>query len=109
ENVIDGLVRLNRFYAPGLLVTCVVMGHIYGAYMAVGVGEIWAKITGVGATWMWALPWTAATLVLAFRPVYRSLDLVFKILLALLSVSFVGGALWVGPNLGGILRGTFTF
>jgi len=109
ENVIDGLVRLNRSYAPGLLVTCVVMGHIYGAYMAVGVGETWAKITGVGATWQWALPWTGVALLLAFRPVYRSLDLVFKVLLALLSVSFVGGALWVGPNLGGILRGTFTF
>jgi Mn2+/Fe2+ NRAMP family transporter len=109
ESVIDGLVRLNRAYAPGLMITCVVMGHIYGAYMAVGVGEIWAKITGVGTTWMWALPWTAVTLMLAFRPVYRSLDLVFKILLALLSISFVGGALWVGPNLGGIVRGTFTF
>jgi Mn2+/Fe2+ NRAMP family transporter len=109
ESIIDGLVRLHRAYGPGLLVTCVVMGHIYGAYMAVGVGETWAKISGVGSTWQWALPWTAVALWLAFRPVYRSLDLVFKVLLALLSVSFVGGALWVGPNLGGILRGTFTF
>jgi Mn2+/Fe2+ NRAMP family transporter len=109
ENVIDGLVRLNRAFGPGLFVTCVVMGHIYGAYMAVGVGETWAKITGIGTTWMWALPWTAAALLLAFRPVYRSLDLVFKVLLALLSISFVGGALWVRPDPGGILRGTFAF
>ena len=109
ESVIDGLCRLNRFYAPGLLAACVLMGHIYGAYMAVGVGETWAKITGVGATWQWALPWTAVALVISFRPTYRALDVVFKLLLALLSISFVGGALWVGPNFGGILRGTFTF
>jgi Mn2+/Fe2+ NRAMP family transporter len=109
ESVIDGLCRLNRFYAPGLLAACVVMGHIYGAYMAVGVGETWARITGVGTTWQWALPWTAVALVISFRPTYRALDWVFKILLALLSISFVGGALWVGPDFGGILRGTFTF
>ena len=48
-------------------------------------------------------------LVIAFRPVYQSLDLVFKLLLGLLSVSFVGGALWVGPSPAGILRGTFAF
>jgi Mn2+/Fe2+ NRAMP family transporter len=109
EGVLDGLIRLNRFYAPALLVACVVMGHIYGAYMAVGVGETWAKITGYGNTVQWAIAWSAVALVLAFRPVYRALDLVFKILLGLLSISFVGGALWVGPNFTGILRGTFTF
>jgi Mn2+/Fe2+ NRAMP family transporter len=108
EGVIEGLYRLNRFYGPGLLATCVLMGHIYGAYMAVGVGETWAKITGVGTTWMWALPWTALALVISFRPTYRALDLVFKVLLALLSISFIGGALWVGPDFGGIVKGTFT-
>src|SRR5687768_17178114 len=34
EGVLDGLARLHRFYAPGLLVAAVVMGHVYGAYMA---------------------------------------------------------------------------
>jgi Mn2+/Fe2+ NRAMP family transporter len=109
EGVLDGLVRLHRFYAPALLVACVVMGHVYGAYMAVGVGETWAKMTGVGRTWQWALGWTAIALVIAFRPVYRYLELVFKVLLALLSVSFIGAALWVRPSIVGILRGTFTF
>jgi Mn2+/Fe2+ NRAMP family transporter len=109
ESVLDGLVRLNRFYAPGLLVACVVMGHIYGAYMAVGLGEIWAKITGVGRTWQWALGWNAVAMVIAFRPTYRALDLVFKLLLGLLSVSFVGAALWVGPSFSGILHGTLAF
>jgi Mn2+/Fe2+ NRAMP family transporter len=109
ESVLEGLARLHPLYAPGLLVACVVMGHVYGAYMAVGVGETWAKITGLGRTWQWAIGWTAVALVIAFRPVYRALDLVFKLLLGLLSVSFIGAALWVGPDLGGLLRGTFTF
>jgi Mn2+/Fe2+ NRAMP family transporter len=109
EGVLDGLIRLHRGYAPGLLIACVVMGHVYGAFMAVGVGETWAKMTGVGHTWQWAVGWTAVALAIAFRPVYRALDIVFKLLLALLSVSFVGGALWVGPSLGGIARGTLAF
>ena len=107
EGVLDGLYRLNRWYAPGLLVACVVMGHIYGAYMAVGIGETWSKLTGVGATWTWALFWTLVALTVAFRPVYQRLEVVFKLLLALLSISFLGIAVWAGPSPAGIVSGTF--
>lgn len=109
EGVLDGLSRLHRWYAPGLLVAAFVMGHVYGAYMAVGVGETWAKLTGVGQTWQWAVGWTAVALIIAFRPTYRALDLVFKVLLGMLAVSFLGVALWIGPDPLGILRGTVGF
>ena len=109
EGVLDGLARLHRYYAPGLLIAAVVMGHVYGAYMAVGVGETWAKLTGIGQTWQWALGWTLLALVLAFRPTYRALDVVFKLLLGLLAVSFVGVAVWTGPSPLGILKGTLAF
>ena len=109
EGVVDGLVRLNRFYAPALFVACIVMGHVYGAYMAVGVGETWTKLTGRGSNLTWALPWTALALLIAFRPGQKLLDLVFKLLLGLLSVSFLGVALWIGPSPAGILKGTLAF
>jgi Mn2+/Fe2+ NRAMP family transporter len=109
EGVVDGLVRLNRFYAPALFIACIVMGHVYGAYMAVGVGETWHKLTGRGTTAIWAVGWSALALLIAFRPGQRVLDLVFKILLGLLSVSFLGVALWIGPSPSGILKGTLAF
>jgi Mn2+/Fe2+ NRAMP family transporter len=109
EGVLDGLARLHRWYAPGLLVAAFVMGHVYGAYMAVGVGETWAKLTGRGQTWQWALGWTAVALIIAFRPSYKALDLLFKVLLGLLAVSFLGVALWIGPDPAGILKGTLGF
>ena len=109
EGVVDGLARLHRAYAPGLLVVTLVMGHVYGAYMAVGVGETWAKMTGLGQTWQWAIPFTVLALVIAFRAIYRWLEIVFKVLLALLSVSFIGVAIWVGAEPLEVLRGTFTF
>jgi hypothetical protein len=74
------------------------MGHVYGAYMAVGVGETWAKLTGQGSTWMWALFWTLGRAGRRLPPVYRHIEVVFKLLLALLSISFLGVALWVGPS-----------
>jgi Mn2+/Fe2+ NRAMP family transporter len=56
---------------------------------------------------MWALLWTGVALAVAFRPVYQHIEVVFKLLLALLSISFLGVALWAGPSPSGIVRGTF--
>lgn len=109
EAVLDGLVRLHPWYAPALLVTAVVMGHVYGSYMAVGVGQTWVRLTGQGQTWQWAMAWTAITMALVFRPAYRRIERVFGLFLVLLSASLVGTALWVGPSPRGILRGTLGF
>ncbi len=46
---------------------------------------------------------------LVFRPVYASLEYVFKIMLAVLAASLIGLAIWVGPSPEGILKGTFAF
>lgn len=114
EGVLDGLARLNRWYAPALMVVAIVMGHFYGSYMARGIGESMVAITGLGADsqWgvlCWATVWSAIALALVFRPAYGPLELVFKILLAVLAISFIGLAIWVGPSAEGILSGTFAF
>lgn len=109
EGVLDGLVRLHSGYAPFLLVAAILMGHVYGAYMTVGLGETWVNLTGRGEVWQWALAWSLLAVALAFRSAYRRLELVFKAFLALLSVSLLGCAIWAGPDPGGILRGTFGF
>jgi Mn2+/Fe2+ NRAMP family transporter len=107
EGVLDGLARLHPAYAPVLFVACVVMGHVYQAYMAVGIGETFRNLTGVGTVWMWALLGNVLALVLVFQPAYARLETVFKFLLALLSVSFIGSALWVGFNPWGLLQGLY--
>ena len=48
EGVLDGLARLHPLYPPLIFAAVVVMGHIYGAYMSVGVGEIWPAGGGRG-------------------------------------------------------------
>ena len=96
EGVLDGLVRLHWAYAPMLFVATIVMGHVYGAYMTRGIGEVSRNVFGFGAIWQWALAWNALALYLVFRPSFRALERVFLFFLAVLSLSFLGSAIWVG-------------
>jgi Mn2+/Fe2+ NRAMP family transporter len=107
EGVLDGLARLHRWYAPGLLMAVVVMAHVYEAYMTVGCGEVLCHLTGLGSPWWWAILCNGVALVLVFRPSYLLLEWVFKVFLAILSVSFVGSAVWVGFNPLGVLQGLY--
>ena len=109
EGVLDGLGRLHPWYPPFLALMGVVIGHIQGAYLIVGIGEISVNVTGIGYVWLWGLFWNLVTLAIVFRPVYGRLELLFKVLLGLLSVSFLGAALWVGPSPSKILQGVFAF
>jgi Mn2+/Fe2+ NRAMP family transporter len=109
ESVLDGLTRLNRFYAPALFIAAVVMGHVYGAYMSVGVGEVCRNVFRFGQVWQWAMLSNATALILVFRPSFRLLEIAFMIFLAVLSVSFIGSALWVGVDPVGVVQGLVRF
>jgi hypothetical protein len=105
EGVLDGLVRLHPAYAPILFVAAVVMGHVYGSYMTRGIGEVSRNMFGFGAIWQWALVWNGLGLYLVFRPSFRALELIFLFFLAVLSVSFLGCAIWVGFDPRDVARG----
>ncbi len=94
---------------PALFVAAVVMGHVYGSYMSVGVGEVCRNVFRFGQVWQWAILRNATGLILVFRPSFRRLELVFMVFLAVLSVSFLGSALWVGINPVGVAQGLFSF
>jgi Mn2+/Fe2+ NRAMP family transporter len=109
EGVLDGLVRLHSWYGPMLLAAAVVMGHVYGSYMTVGIGEACRNMTGIGTTWQWALLFNGLATALVFRPAFQRMETLFKLLMTILSVSFVGTAIWVGPNFAGIGHGLVSF
>ena len=109
ESVVDGLCRLHPVTAPILAIAAVVMGHVYGAYMTVGVGEVCANLFRAGPPWLWALLCNGCALALVLRPAYAPLERVFKVFLALLSISFVGSAVWVGFNPLDVLQGLYRF
>jgi Mn2+/Fe2+ NRAMP family transporter len=107
EGVVDGLCRLHPAVAPILAVAAVLMGHVYGAYMTVGIGEVCANLFRAGPPWAWALACNGVALGLVFRPVYAPLERTFKVFLAVLAISFVGSAFFVGFNPLDVLRGLY--
>lgn len=109
EGVLDGLARLHTAFPVLLFLAAIVMGHIYGGYMTVGVGEACTNLTGIGSPFTWAILWNGIAVAIVLKPVFGRIEWLFKALLLLLSVSFLGTALWVGPNPGGILQGTIAF
>ena len=58
---------------------------------------------------MWALLFNGVAVALVFRPSYRRLEIVFLVFLAVLSVSFLGSALWVGFDAGELAKGLVRF
>lgn len=109
EGVLDGLARLHTAFPVLLFIAAIVMGHIYGGYMTVGVGEACTNLTGIGSPFTWAILWNGIAVAIILKPVFGRIEWLFKALLLLLSVSFLGTALWVGPNPEGILQGTIAF
>jgi Mn2+/Fe2+ NRAMP family transporter len=105
EGVLDGLARLHPLYPPVLFFAALVMGHVYGSYMTRGVGEVSRAVIGAGAIWQWAILWNGLAYYLVFRPTFRKLELIFFFFLAVLSVSFVGSAVWVGFDPAEVARG----
>jgi Mn2+/Fe2+ NRAMP family transporter len=105
EGVLDGLARLHPVYAPMLFVASIVMGHVYGSYMTRGVGEVCRNVFGFGAIWQWAVVCNGVAMYLVFRPTFRALELLFFFFLAVMSVSFVGSAVWIGVDAGEVVRG----
>ncbi len=96
EGVLDGLTRLHPWYAPGLFAIVLLMGHVYGAYMTVGIGEVCRNVFRFGQVWQWGLLCNGIAFVLVFQPAYKRLEWVFLFFLAVLSVSFIGSAVSVG-------------
>ncbi len=105
EGVLDGLVRLHPLYAPVLFFAVVVMSHVYGSYMARGIGEVCRNAFGFGEIWQWATGWNLLALYLVFGPSFRTLEIVFLFFLAVLSVSFLGSAMWVGFDAQNVMLG----
>lgn len=108
RGVVSGLAALHRAYPPFLLIAALLSGHLMNAYMFVGIGEVTRALVGVGPNWLGAICAAALLLALVLRPRYARIERVFKLFLALLSVSLLGCAIAVGPDVAAIARGLIT-
>ena len=109
ESVMSGFQRIHPFLPLFFGVVAFVMAHFYGSYMVKGAGEAFSKVVGFGAPWAWSVFWVSLGAVLSFRGVFRKIEIVFFLFLALLSISLIGVAVWSGPDLVEATKGVFLF
>ena len=109
ESVMQGLGRLSPLFPPFIFLSTLLLSHVIGIYMYLGLSEACAALAGGGPAWAWSLGWATLFYFLLARPVFRRVEQVFLVFLALLSVSLIGAAAWSRPDPLAILRGTIGF
>jgi Mn2+/Fe2+ NRAMP family transporter len=64
---------------------------------------------GIGNDFIWSVIVVLVSLFIAGSNAYKKLELVMKVLLAVLTICFIGLAVYSGPDVGSILKGTVGF
>jgi Mn2+/Fe2+ NRAMP family transporter len=111
-SVIEGLAELHPAVAAITGLIAITFGHANNSYMIRGVGETSTALSGVGSPTLWSVGWMCAATLFLFRAPkeqYARVEKLFYVLLAVLTLSLIGVALWTGPDAGAMLRGLLLF
>ncbi len=109
ESVISGLKRLHPWLPYFIIIVALFFGHFYMSYMIKGIGETTLKLINFGETWMWSIFWVAIATFLIFKGNYKRIEILFFLLLIILSASLISVALWNGPNVKLAIKGIILF
>eukprot|EP01043_Picozoa_sp_COSAG02_P031811 COSAG02_NODE_2093_length_9852_cov_2.404286_15_plen_397_part_00 len=107
-SVIQGLADLHPAVAGATGLIAITFGHANNSYMIRGVGETSTAISGVGSPTLWSIIWMIASTIFLFRAPkhqYARVEMLFYGLLAVLTISLIGVAMWTGPDMGAMLTG----
>ncbi|MFP7494939.1 Nramp family divalent metal transporter [Terribacillus saccharophilus] len=107
--IIEGFGKLHKFYPYFFGFAAIIMGHLVNAYMIKGSGEVLAWIFNAGTPLMWSIGVVIISLFILGRNIYNKLELVMKVLLGVMTLSFVGLAIYSTPDGTEIIKGTVGF
>jgi Mn2+/Fe2+ NRAMP family transporter len=102
-------VKLHKAFPYLFIGFAIFLGHVINSSMSSGLGECLTNLTGIGNKPLWALLCAASCLLIGGRNVYAKLEIVMKVLLAIMSVSFLGLAIVSKPNPLEIVHGAVGF
>ena len=109
ESVLSGLKRVHPAMPLFVAVVAVIFGHIYGSFLVRGLGLASEALLGFGAPFAWSAFWVSAAAGFVFRGLYRRLEAVFYVFLAMLGASVIGVAAWSGPDPVAAAKGVLLF
>ena len=102
ESVIAGLKRIHSAFPIVVGFLALVFAHGYGSFSVKGVGETTAGLLGLSSEQLWdelfSVVWAVVGFLIVSGGVFHRVEKVALFLLAMLSVSLIGVALWAGPN-----------
>ncbi|MFC0274361.1 Nramp family divalent metal transporter [Metabacillus herbersteinensis] len=107
--ILDGYSRIHKLFPIFFGIAGLVIGHLIVAQMIKGSGIALAWMFGFGNAFIWSIVVVLASLFIMGRNAYKKVELVMKVLLGILTFCFVGLAVYSGPSVGSILKGTVGF
>ncbi|HHV65389.1 MAG TPA: Nramp family divalent metal transporter [Peptococcaceae bacterium] len=110
HTIFDGYAALHRVYPILLALGGLLLGHFYCSYTIRGAGEALYHLTGESFNVViWSAIVVVAGLLIAGKTIYKRLEFIEKIILGIMAITFLGGAIAVGPDFGAMAAGTFAF
>ena len=112
--LLGGFQAIHRWYPTVAVIACMVMFHFYNSYMVKGVGSALYHLTGgYGDPGLAVLAWSVVGVAVAWfitrRHIYAPVEKTMYVLLAILAISMIGGAIWLGPDWGAMAGGVVGF
>ncbi|WP_062234636.1 Nramp family divalent metal transporter [Fictibacillus sp. FJAT-27399] len=108
-SILQGFSRLHKSLPYFLGLYALIMGHLYNASVIIGTGEVLAWIFNFGPPFMWSVFTGIVSLFIIRKNIFNTIENVMKVLLAVMTISIVGLAIWSTPSVGNLVKGTIGF
>ena len=109
QTIVEGYNDVSKYYPWAIGIAALVSGHLLNGYMIKGAGEAVAKIVTVGDPFLWSCLLVVASVFVIGRNAYNTIEKGMKVLLAMMTVAFLGLAIYSVPDIGELVRGTVGF
>ncbi|NHD17863.1 MULTISPECIES: Nramp family divalent metal transporter [Actinopolyspora] len=109
NTIVEGYSDVSKYYPWFIGIAILVSGHFFNAYMITGAGEALSWVFNIGHPFLWSCAVVLFSLFVIGRNVYSTIENLLKVLLTLMTIAFLGLAIYSVPDLGGIARGTVGF
>ncbi|PZE19835.1 Nramp family divalent metal transporter [Paenibacillus xerothermodurans] len=107
--ILQGYAKIHKVFPYFFAVAAFVCGHLIVAVMIKGSGETLSVMFNFGSPFLWSVVVLLVSFFILGRDVYNKLEIVMKVLLAVLTLSFLGLAVYSVPDVGAMLIGTIGF
>lgn len=106
-SIMEGFGDVHRAYPFILGFGAILYGHMSTAYCLSGAANALLEITGFGSALFWGVVCLVLAVLITGRAVYKHLELVQKVILALMTIALLSSVAMVKPDVQHIAKGLF--